>query len=181
MFIEHFPDLLEYANTLKGKLLVVGDFNFHFDSLLNVHTSKLQDIISIFHLSQTVISSTHIHGHTIDWVLHGEEECILKSLSADSILLSDHSSNLKPPTSRVYREVRKVASIAIDSFKADLLADPALSSRPSADQLFRSFRTAFGQTRPCDTSPDPQPRRRTGRLQNRKEYHRADLQPMHSL
>ena len=51
----------------------------------------------------------------------------------------------KPPASRVYREVRKVASIDIDSVKADLLSDPTLSSRPSADKLFQNLRTAYNR------------------------------------
>ena len=96
MFIEQFQDFFEYASTLKGKLLVVGDFSFHFDSPSNVRTSKLQDIISTFHLSQSVTLLIHIHGHIIDWVLRKEEECILKSLSVDSILTTDHSCVVLP-------------------------------------------------------------------------------------
>ena len=36
-FMEQFPDLLEYNNTLKSCSLTVGDFDFHYESLWHAH------------------------------------------------------------------------------------------------------------------------------------------------
>jgi hypothetical protein len=102
LFIEEFPDFLEYANSLKGSLLIVGDFNFHFDTPTQLYTAKVLYIISSFDLCQSVTEPTHTRGHIVDWVVYRGEDGLLKSTVVDHNLSSDHfcvscSLNLSKP------------------------------------------------------------------------------------
>ena len=78
LFIQELPDLLEYANSLKGSLLIMGDFNFHFDTTTQLYTAKVLDIISSFGLCQSVSKPTHTRGHIVEWVVYREEDDLLK-------------------------------------------------------------------------------------------------------
>ena len=66
LYDEQFFALLEYSNTLKGRLLIVGDFNFHFDAPSNTYTAGLIDLLDAFNLAQTVTTPTHKNGHVLD-------------------------------------------------------------------------------------------------------------------
>ena len=144
LFVEEFPDFLEYANSLKGSLLIVGDFNFHFDNPTQLYTAKILDIICSFDLCQSVSEPTHARGHIVDWVVYREEDALLKSTTVDHNLSSDHycvlcSLNLtKPPVPRTCRQVRRLTSMDTTAFKASLVAD--MPSDPTADELFRVLR-----------------------------------------
>ena len=65
LFFEQFPDLLEHCNSLAGNSFILGDFNFHYDCLLNPYTSRLNDLLSMFDLQQSVNSPTHKRGHLL--------------------------------------------------------------------------------------------------------------------
>ena len=68
MFFDHFSDFLEHSDSLPGKTLLMGDFNFHFENLEN-NSRKLHDIIDIFNLTQSFTEPTHNQGHLLDLVL----------------------------------------------------------------------------------------------------------------
>nr|KAG5691975.1 hypothetical protein BaRGS_011366 [Batillaria attramentaria] len=90
LFFDQFPDLLDYCNTLKGNLIILGDFNFHHDLPTNPNTARLLDILNMFSLSQAVKEPTHNRGHTLDWVLHREEDGLLLSTQVSHAIESDH-------------------------------------------------------------------------------------------
>jgi hypothetical protein len=52
------------VNTLSGDIVLLGDFNFHFDCPSNPSTSKLLDLLYMFNLSQVVDSPTLPWPHT---------------------------------------------------------------------------------------------------------------------
>jgi len=66
MFYSEFHDLLEFVNTLQGKSVLLGDFNFHYDDQLRYSTVRMMDILSTFGLEQSVKEPTHRSGHIID-------------------------------------------------------------------------------------------------------------------
>ena len=45
MFFDQFSDFLEHSDSLPGKTLLMGDFNFHFENVENNNSRKLHDII----------------------------------------------------------------------------------------------------------------------------------------
>ena len=52
-FFDQFSDFLEHSDSLPGKTLLMGDFNFHFENVENNNSRKLHDIIDMFNLTQS--------------------------------------------------------------------------------------------------------------------------------
>ena len=62
-------------------MLIVGDFNFHFDCLTNSNTVHIMDTLQTFRFSQAASVPTHCYGHTFNLVVHWEEDSVLRSES----------------------------------------------------------------------------------------------------
>ena len=80
-FFSEFCDFLEHCSFLRGKVLIVGDFNFHFDCPTNSNTVHIMGILQTFRFSQAVSVLTHRCGHTLELVVHREEDFVLRSES----------------------------------------------------------------------------------------------------
>ena len=93
-FNNQFPEFLEYCDILSGKVLIMGDFNIHFETLNDHNSRKMHDISEIFSLSQSVTEPSHKHGHLLDLVFHRHNECLLRSTCLDHGLTSDHMAVL---------------------------------------------------------------------------------------
>jgi len=65
MLFDHFSDFLEHSDSLPGKILLMGDFNFHSEDTENNSSRKLHDIIDI--IIQSVFELTHNQGHLLDF------------------------------------------------------------------------------------------------------------------
>jgi len=68
-FLDEMQDYIDSRTTMSGSLLLLGDFNFHFDDNSNADTLRLKDMFSGLNLDQHVNGSTHKHGHYLDLVL----------------------------------------------------------------------------------------------------------------
>ena len=79
MFFDQFSDFLEHSDSLPGKTLLMGDFNFHFENVENKNSRKLHDIIDMFNLTQSVSEPTHNQGHLLDLVFSKQSDNILIS------------------------------------------------------------------------------------------------------
>ena len=64
VFMAEFPDFLKYYNLRHGKLLILRDFNIHFDSPSNPITARVLDIPETFNTEQAVSEPTHQQGYT---------------------------------------------------------------------------------------------------------------------
>ena len=53
MFFDQFSYFLQHSDSVPGKTLLMGNFNFHFENLENNNSRKLH-IIYIFNLTQSV-------------------------------------------------------------------------------------------------------------------------------
>ena len=71
-------------------MLVLGDFNFQYDC--DHKKSHMTDILTQFVLEQCVRDPTHKSGHIIDLILQRQSDPLLHSVSAESVLTSDHMS-----------------------------------------------------------------------------------------
>ena len=154
MFIEQFPDLLEYMNSLKGHSIIVGDFNFHWDNPSDSYTSKLVDLLESFGLCQYVTTPTQNFGHTLDWVVSSCDDGLLQSVNTSLCLTSDHYSILVqlnvaiPPTPPRYIEKRNLSSIDITAFRNDILTGLQSLPNPSAEQLHQQLRNILNSHAP---------------------------------
>ena len=90
LFFEQFPDFLSHCNTLKGKMLVLGDFNFQYDC--DHKMSQVRDIFTQLDLEQCVRDPTHKSCYVLDWVLQRQCDPLLQSVSVESVFTSDHMS-----------------------------------------------------------------------------------------
>jgi len=101
LFFSEFEDILEDLVVYPGHLIIMGDFNFHWDVPSDTYTRRLMGLFESLDLVQHVSEPTHISGHTIDYVITKNSETILRSVSVSS-LISDHhavhcSLDLKKP------------------------------------------------------------------------------------
>ena len=125
-FLYQFPEFFEYCDTLSGKVLIMGDFNIHFETLNDHNSRKMHDISEIFSLSQSVTEPTHKHGHLLDLVFHRHSECLLRSTCLDHGLTSDHTVVLcqldipKHAVQPVTTQFRSISKTDKNSFKQDL-------------------------------------------------------------
>ena len=136
---------MEYCNTLRGKLIILGDFNIHFDSPSNPLTSKALQIITTFDIVQDVRNPTHRCGHIIDWVLYRESEQLVRSCLVAHALSSDHLPVVcrlniaNPQRQLIFRELRNIKAINRNALKRDVAAmvhtQPELTARQLNDEL----------------------------------------------
>ena len=69
VFLSEFEEYIANNSLTTGKLLVVGDFNFHLDVLDNNDSHKFKTLLFSLNLEQHVQIPTHQHGHTLDLVI----------------------------------------------------------------------------------------------------------------
>ena len=126
MFFDQFSDFLEHSDSLPGKTLLMGDFNFHFENVENKNSRKLHDIIDMFNLTQSVSEPTHNQGHLLDLVFSKQSDNILTSTKLHHGLTSDHTAilcklDVSVPVQKrktfLYRCLKKIDTGA---FKQDL-------------------------------------------------------------
>ena len=126
MFFDQFSDFLEHSDSLPGKTLLMGDFNFHFENVENNNSRKLHDIIDLFNLTQSVSEPTHNQGRLLDLVFSKQSDNILISTKLHHGLTSDHtvilckldvSVPVQKPETFSYRCLKKIDTGA---FKQDL-------------------------------------------------------------
>ena len=126
MFFDQFSDFLELSDSLPGKTLLMGDFNFHFENVENKNSRKLHDIIDMFNLNQSVSEPSHNQGHLLDLVFSKQSDNSLISSKIHHGLTSDHTAILckldvsvpvQKPKTFLYRCLKKIDTGA---FKQDL-------------------------------------------------------------
>ena len=134
-FFTEFAEFVDSIATSNDHLLILGDFNIHWDVISNPDTRHLSDILLSANLIQHVNERTQIHGHILDLVISRENYDLVKNVAVSS-LISDHYlvnfvlSLQKPfvPTKRI--TYRKYRSIDKTAFTADLDASQLISDPP---------------------------------------------------
>ncbi|XP_070192425.1 uncharacterized protein [Littorina saxatilis] len=128
-FLTELPDLFDFCNLLRGKSIIVGDLNVHYDVPTHPLTSKVLDILNRFSFVQGVQEPTYYRsGHNIDWAVYREDDLLVNSCAVNHMISSDHAAVLctlnvaRPQRQPVYRTVRDVKAIDRDAFKADITA-----------------------------------------------------------
>ena len=91
-FIDEFCEIADDVAISSGKLLILGDFNFHVDDPSNAHAARFLNILDSYNLEQHVKTKTHTHGHTLDLVITRSGEIEVRDLELDDTVPSDHSA-----------------------------------------------------------------------------------------
>lgn len=112
---------------LNDNLIVLGDFNFHYDCDEGIH-AKFKNVCKLLQLKQHVDFSTHLHGHTIDLILtHKHSNILLHKPYRRTTVLTDHytieckiniAHNTHKTASHTYRCINKIVkNTFIEDFK----------------------------------------------------------------
>ena len=82
--------MLDYLTCAGGELLIVGDFNFHFENK-HCHRSRLlRDLLSSFGLVQHVDVATHQSGHALDLLITKDSSRTRLHHNVTDFGISDH-------------------------------------------------------------------------------------------
>jgi hypothetical protein len=125
-FFDEFTQLLAHFNSIRGEVVIVGDFNFHFNKHDNTNTIQLKEIFDTFGLQQHVKEPTHRCGNILDLILSRNGSLVSNCSVSD--LNSDHHCILfnlefSGPTSSIKEiQYRKTKSIDMTHFKRDIKA-----------------------------------------------------------
>ena len=89
-FLDEFAEYIDAHATTTGQLLLLGDFNFHYESSSDPTAAKLRDLLFSMDLQQSVSEPTHDRGHLLDLVITRRNELSVCNLSVYPSSLSDH-------------------------------------------------------------------------------------------
>ena len=79
IFDEEFTDYVSQVVIAPGKLLVVGDFNYHVNKTTDKASSGFIDVIALFNLVQHVSSATHRSGNILNLVMTRSGDVLVDS------------------------------------------------------------------------------------------------------
>jgi len=152
MFFQEFADFLEIQTLTKGKLLLVGDFNFHVDVKNDNKAIQFVSLIEAAGLKQHITVPTHKKGHTLDLVITRSTEQLIYDVTVLDDLTSDHFSvfcrlNIKRPEVEKKELVyRKLKAINTTQFYEDLkLTISSLDSIQDLNILFSRYNQVLSE------------------------------------
>ena len=131
-------DLLSQMTLFKGKLLILGDFDVHFDDSESVESKQLNALFEPYNLHQHVSLPTHQQGHTIDLSLTRADDAPEEVWVTDP-LISDHSavifqlSTSKPPVPVRTLQSRNFQAFDTAAFRRDIQESELASVPNSSD------------------------------------------------
>ena len=125
-FALEFSSMLEKISLEPGKLLLVGDFNIHWDNKDSSETKEIESLLVSHNLHQHVEESTHREGHILDWVISRKNEDLIPKCNVDSMISDHHAVHFdllcsKPHPSRKTITFRNIKEIDTVNFKKDIL------------------------------------------------------------
>ena len=97
MFTEQLPDFLDYVNSLRGFVCLVGDMNIHFDNPLQSLTKQTLSTLSLYDLVQVINEPTHRCRHITNWIIVRLTMTSIENLQLQTHL--NHTSIALNPTS----------------------------------------------------------------------------------
>ena len=91
-FLDEFTLYLDATTIASGQLIIVGDFNLHYESATSQQSQKFRILLSSTNMKQSVMEPTHDKGHILDLVITREQnEDLIQNIHVQPFPLSDHS------------------------------------------------------------------------------------------
>jgi hypothetical protein len=146
-FFDEFSEYMESLSISSGKVIILGDFNFHMEDNANTDAIHVMNLIQSYGFIQHVEEPTHEKGHMLDLVMSRLDDKVVRSTHVSSPI-SDHcaihcrldlrKANL-PRKTLTYRQLKKMD---VNSFKDDLSQLPLLTNPPDTlDELLAEYDT----------------------------------------
>jgi len=125
IFLDEFGPLLEELEVTDAELLIVGDFNFHMDDLIDVNAIRFGRLLEAFDLQQHVKAPTHLYGHILDLVITRSAAVpLVSNFSVAELPISDHKAITFNLTLSTPADIRKtVVSRALKSLDVETFID----------------------------------------------------------
>ena len=161
-FLDEFRSLLEDRISSSGRLVILGDLNFHVDNAADSKSKKFLDLIDLLNFSQHVTSINHKAGHTLNLVITRDSEAVIDNVTV-SDLLSDHALVLvrvkspKPLPTRIMTITHKLRGLDATSLTAEVytLASKTVHTDASTDSIAEKYNfilaAALDKFAPCHT------------------------------
>ena len=118
MFLREFEQFVTEISLLPGKLILLGDFNVHWDEPTKYDVIRFSTATNSAGFMQYVQGPTHKDGHTIDLVFtHSDHHEFLKDCHTEDKLMSDHRvicfniDNPNPKPMRITSTIRNYRKI----------------------------------------------------------------------
>ena len=146
LFFAELPDFLDFCLHCQTRVVISGDFNFHVDDATDNNARKLLEQFEMYNLMQTVTEPTR-GGHTLDLVVHRNDDDIILSTNVCHDLASDHYAILchlstpKPKCPPKCISTRSIGKIDHVEFARDIaqFSTPNLSISEFNSNLSRIF------------------------------------------
>ena len=133
-FFEEFASFIDTLASQTGHLILLGDFNIHWDIKDELNTKKLVELLASSNLTQHVHESTHKLGHIIDLVITRSDDDLVNAISVSSLFSDHHIVNISttltkpqvPSRSISYRKFRdiNIACFIDDLRNSELITNP---------------------------------------------------------
>ena len=127
LFLQEFPEFLTQFAGSHSDLVLLGDFNFHYDDCADTQVNRLKTMLSDHGLTQLVDVPTHRCGHTLDWaVVRSDVSCLVFERVYDMPGLSDHRSLLCQMTITAQSKSKRTVTslntkaVSLPDFQADV-------------------------------------------------------------
>lgn len=82
-YLENFHEFVGIVDQLSGKILLVGDFNVHYDTPEKSHVRHFSTTLASSGLVQHIVGPTHRCRHTLDLVITRQDEPLVKRYTID--------------------------------------------------------------------------------------------------
>ena len=147
LFLQELADLLELTTTLPGRLVLLGDFNVHWDSVDDAECMQLSTLLDDHGLVQHVRSPTHQDGHILDLIITRSVDNLVAECRVGEFM-SDHNAlhvslnccKAHPPRRTItYRSLKSINTTNFAcSIMSSSLSQPPPASLDDAAELFHS-------------------------------------------
>ena len=91
-FLDEFTHYLDATTTVSGQLMIVGDFNLHYESATSQQSQKFRILLSSTNMKQSVMEATYDRGHLLDlFMTREQDEDLIQDIHVELFPSSDHS------------------------------------------------------------------------------------------
>ena len=94
MFFNEFSAFLDTYVLTPAKMIIAGDFNFHWGETDNIDFKQFKALLDAHNLFQHVHKPTHNSGNILDLVMTRQDEQVLHSVDVGSLLTDHHDEKL---------------------------------------------------------------------------------------
>ena len=137
-FVDKMETLIDEYMSRHDRLVILGDFNLHFDNPKDTYVKRFISILDNHGLTQLVKEKTHKCGHILDWVVSSQSEpCVISNLLVQDEFISDHSSiTFNIPMSLIPKEKKVVTSRNIKGIDIEAFKDSINEKFANIDTLY---------------------------------------------